>query len=158
MWRLTRTANGRAYSWAPVGPRSTDNWLAALTPRGFVHTRHVGVASGLSAVAAGWCTSAISESESVARAVKPDLRICHSLCIVCDLSSHTQTPGKGGRGAKVTERQRGTMRGTARRDPEAGTRRAAGIWRIGLFTLAAALPVAARASAPRPRTPPRPRR
>ena len=98
MWRLTRTANGRAYSWAPVGPRSTDNWLAALTPRGFVHSRHVGVASGLSlsAVAAGWCTSVISESESVARAVKPDLRICHSLCIVCDLSSHTQTPGKGG--------------------------------------------------------------
>ena len=34
------------------------------------------------------------------------------------------------------------MRGTARRDTEAGTRRAAGIWRIGLFTLAAALPVA----------------
>ena len=100
MWRLTRTANGRAYSWAPVGPRSTDNWLAALTPRGFVHSRHVGVASGLSAVAAGWCTSVISESESVARAVKPDLRICHSLCIVCDLSSHTQTPGKGGLGPK----------------------------------------------------------
>ena len=92
MWRLTRTANGRAYSWAPVGPRSTDNWLAALTPRGFVHTRHVGVASGLSAVAAGWCTSVISESESVARAVKPDLRICHSLCIVCVISVLTPKP------------------------------------------------------------------